>query len=98
VQGGGKDAVPTVPKKYASRPDRTLVALPVSWKPWTSSSGPGEIPSAPLTSMAQRSSWLETPPGYRQLIATIAMGSRAAASSSCGRCREADRSAVARLR
>ncbi|GGL15028.1 hypothetical protein GCM10012284_57120 [Mangrovihabitans endophyticus] len=31
---------PTVPKKYARRPDSTLVALPVSTKPCTSSSGP----------------------------------------------------------
>ncbi len=60
--------------------------------------GSGEIASCWPVTRSHRSSGLLTPPGYRQLIPMMAMGSWSASSTSFRRLRTVRRSAVARLR
>ncbi len=93
-----------IPKKEASNsaascrkpPEKSPASSAACSQP--RSAGALVMPSPSAASRDQSSSGLRTPPGKRQLMPTIAIGSRAAASSSPTRCRERRRSALARFR
>ncbi len=91
IASASRGEIPNSPASKSAtsdmNPPRVSLPTPGRVRSQPRSAGTGVIASAPSATSLHRSSAERTPPGNRQPMATIAMGSRAAPSTSRSRLR-----------